>query len=327
MRTSKLGSLLLAVALISAVFATQVFAAPPSDPIRAELKGKIANVTGAVAKKFNAKDNLGNNMDTAKIIANPYVSGQFLAVYHTYTTGVAKLNLAKSTDLLNWTFIRALAGSSGNNATQGAIKAASDGGFVVAWEQEPNNHLKVAYYSSWSNLQNGIASKTYNCPRQLSSYAEGTPNIYSASSTSVDIGFHYFKNGDVDRQARGTLTNFNSWSSSTQPNMDNALLYWGVLGNIGDRDSMAYKGYTFGLMEGQFTKNDFGSFRPFIYDYATGNAEPLAMTTPAGSTAFGNPSFTTVTINGQAAVVVSMIIFSEGAQGSEGGQLIYYFYQ
>ncbi|REE80967.1 hypothetical protein A8990_12013 [Paenibacillus taihuensis] len=304
---------------------TQAFAAP-SDTARAALKTKLNNVTGAVAKKFNAKDNLGNTMDTAKIIANPAVSGQFLAVYHTYTSGVAKVNLATSTDLMNWTFVKSLAGSLGNNATQPTIKVASDGGYVVAWEQEPNNHIKVAYYTTWANLQTGTTSKSYNVPRTLSNYAEGTPNLYSASSTSVDIGFHYFKNGDVDRQARGTLANFNSWTASAQTNVDNSLLYWGVAGNIGDRDGkLTYSGYDFGLIEGQFTKNNFGTFRSFIYDYSTGNAEQLNPVTPNGSTAFANPTFTTVTLNGVTRIVVTLFIFSEGAGSGESGELIYYF--
>jgi hypothetical protein len=327
MKAKKSISFAILFALFISLMGTQALAAP-SDTARAAFKTKLNNVTGAVASKFNATDSVGNTMDTAKIISNPAVSGQFLAVYHTYTSGVAKVNLAKSTDLMNWTFVKALAGSSGNNATQPTIKVASDGGYVVAWEQEPNNHIKAVYYSSWANLQTGTTSKSYDIPRTLSSYAEGTPNIYSASSTSVDIGFHYFKNGDVDREARGTLTNFNSWTCSAQTSFDNALLYWGVAGNIGDRDGKTtYSGYDFGLIEGQFTKNNFGTFRTFIYDYATGNAEQLNPVTPHSSTAFANPTFTTVTLNGVARVVVTMFIFSEGAGTGESGELIYYFNQ
>ena len=42
-------------------------------------------------------------------------------------------------------------------------------------------------------------------PRTLSSCAEGTPNIFSATSnlSSVDVGFHYFQDCRVDRQASG----------------------------------------------------------------------------------------------------------------------------
>lgn len=316
--------LFLFTTLLSSFEVVQTYAAA-SDAKRSELKSYIENVAGSAAYRFSARDSAGNDMGCGKIIANPYVSGQFLAVYFTYdSAGVGRVHLGRSTDLMNWTFVTTLGGSSGANATQPAIAAASDGGFVVAWEQEPNNHIRVLYYSSWANLQSNTVSKSYDCPRQLSSYAEGTPNIYSASSTKVDIGFHYFKNGDVDRQARGTLTNFNSWSSSVQTNYDNAILYHGVKGNIGDRDCLNYFGYDFGIIEGQYTKGDFGSWRCFIYDYQTGNAEQLNIRTPGGTQAFANPSFTSLQINGRWAVVVTMYLFN--AAPGEGGELIYYMY-
>ncbi|SEO12741.1 RICIN domain-containing protein [Paenibacillus sp. OV219] len=313
---------ILSLSLVSAY----VFAAP-SDSKRAELKVLLQNVTGADGVRYNATDSTGNKMDTAKIIANPSVSGSFIAVYHTYdTSGVARVNLATSTDLLNWTFVKSLAGASGSNATQPTIAVALDGGFVVAWEQEPNNHLRVRYYSSWTNLSNGTYAKSYDPPRQLSTCAEGTPNIYSASSTTVDIGFHFYSNCTVDRQARGTVTNFNSWSSSAQTNFDNALLYWGVQGNIGGRDMLSYGSYNYGLIEGQFTNGDFGSFRTFIYDYQTGNAEQLNINTPNSTLNFANPKFANVTMNGRAAIVVSIFVPSENAGPGESGELIYWFY-
>lgn len=298
-------------------------AGAPSDPARAALKALIENVTAANGKKYNAKDNVGHSMDCAKIIANP--EGGFIAVYHTYVNGEAKVNLASSTDLLNWTWIRELAGSNTGSASQPTIKVASDGGFVMAWEQEPSNHLKFVYFKNWTDLRNGAVNKSYEAARTLSSCAEGTPNLYAASSTRLDVGFHYYRNCDVDRQARGTLTNFNSWTASAQSNFDNALLYWGVAGNIGDRDGyLNYQGYNFGLIEGQFKKGDFGSWRTFIYDYSTGNAEQLNIHTNGGSTAFANPTFTALTFNGQNVIVVTLFVPSEGAASGEAGELIYY---
>ena len=298
-------------------------AAAPSDPARAALKALISNVTTATAKVYNARDNAGHTMDCAKIIANP--SGGFIAVYHTYVNGQAKVNLATSTNLLTWTWVRELAGSNTGSASQPTIKVASDGGFVMAWEQEPSNHLKFVYFRNWTDLQNGIVNKSYEASRTLSSCAEGTPNLYAASSTTLDVGFHYYANCDVDRQARGTLTNFNSWSAATQSNFDNALLHWGVAGNIGDRDGyLNYQNYNFGLIEGQFTKGDFGTWRTFIYDYSTGNAEQLNIQTNGGSLAFANPTITKVTINGLNAILVTLFVPSENSASGEAGELIYY---
>jgi hypothetical protein len=264
-------------------------------------------------------------MDTAKLIQDP--AGGYLAVYHTYLSGTPRVSVATSSDLINWTFRREL----GTFASQPHIMALPQGAYVLAWEQEPNNHIAFRYYATRNDLLNGVASRSFDAPRTLSSCAEGTPNIYSVTLSPdidhsvIDVGGHYYWNCDRDRQQRGRLTNFRSWSTSAQGYVDNALLHWGVGGNIGDRDALNYKGYAYGLMEGQYTKNDFGSWRSFIYDYQTGNAEPLNMHTDAGSTAFANPSFTALTApNGQRAIAVSMFLPSEGAKPGEAGQLIFY---
>lgn len=297
-----------------------------SDPARAVLKGYAENVKQSDGYVYDAKDNAGHRMDCAKIIQQPGGS-LFAAVYHTNINGATKVNLATSTDLIHWTWIRELAGSNNGAASQPTIAAASDGGFVMAWEQEPSNHLKFVYFSSWNNLLNGAVTKSYNVNRTLSSCAEGTPNIYSASSTSVDAGYHYYDNCNVDRQARGTLSNFNSWSGSKQPLFDNAIMHWGAKANIGDRDILKdFEGYNYGLIEGQFTKGDFGSWRSFIFDYQTGNAEQLNIKTHGGSTAFANPTLTKVALNGRRAVVFTMFVPSELSASGEAGELIYYRY-
>ncbi|MEN0054982.1 MAG: hypothetical protein AAGC65_15005 [Mucilaginibacter sp.] len=297
-------------------------AAPPSDGPRATLRGIVENVTTADGKIYNAKDNTGKTMDCLKIIANP--SGGYIGVYHTMINGSFKVNVASSTDLLHWTWIRELAGSNNGAASQPTIAATATGGFVMVWEQEPSNHLKFSYFNSWTDLQNGVVAKTFEAPRTLSTCAEGTPNIYSASSTSVDVGFHYFANCDVDRQARGT-TNWTSWNASAQPQFDNAILYWGVHGNIGDRDGyLKFQNFNFGLIEGQGTKNDFGSWRCYLYDYQTGNADKLNIHTDGGSQAFANPTITALTVGGQPALVITQFIPSELSASGEAGELIYY---
>ncbi|PSL46553.1 hypothetical protein CLV51_103534 [Chitinophaga niastensis] len=302
--------------------ATAISAGAPSDPTRALLRGYIENVTGSDAHIYNAKDNAGHTMDCAKIIANP--AGGYIAVYHTYVNGSAKVNLATSADVLNWTWVRELAGSNTGSASQPTIAVASDGGFVMAWEQEPKNHLKFTYFTSWNNLKNGVVSKSYDAPQTLSACAEGTPNIYAASSTRIDVGHHYYANCDVDRQARGTLTNFNSWTTQQQNNFDNAILYWGVKGNIGDRDATTFKGYNFGVIEGQGIKGDFGSWRTYLYDYQTGNADTMHIVTDHGSTAFANPTITNLNIGGQPAILITLFVPGEGAGSGEAGELIYY---
>jgi hypothetical protein len=292
-----------------------------SDGARARLKGFVEEVTQADGWRYGARDDAGHTMDTAKIVDDP--AGGYIAVYHTLVNGEFKVNLATSSNLLDWHWVRELAGSNTGSASQPTIKQ-SGSAFVMAWEQEPRNHVKFVYFNSRDDLMRGAVAKSYDAPMVLSPCANGTPNLYSASSTSVDVGFHYYANCDVDREARATM-NWRTFSASKQDKFDNALLYWGVAGNIGGRDGyLEYGGFRFGLIEGQFTKGDFGSWRSFIYDYQTGNAEPLAVRTHAGSRAFANPKLTNVTVDGQPALVVTLFVPSEGAAAGEAGELIYF---
>ena len=289
-----------------------------SDSSRAKLHGFLDSVQTADVYQYDTKDNLDQSMDCAKIIANP--NGGFIAVYHHYSSSQPQVFLATSSDFLTWNIEVVLA----SNASQPAIAESVDGGYVVAWEQEPSNHLKVAYYSDLANLFTSNAAATYDIDRTLSDCAEGTPNIYYASNAEINIGFHYFQNCTVDRQARGILSNFNSWNCETLSNFDNSLLYWGVAGNIGDRDAFVYDGYDFGVIEGQYINGDFGSWRSFIFDYQTNNAEPLDIVTHNGSTAFANPTVSMMEIDERLAIVTTLFLPSEGAANGEAGELMYY---
>jgi hypothetical protein len=301
-------------------------AGPPSDGPRAELRGLVENVQGATARRYQVKDSAGRSMDAAKVIQTG--AGSYLAVYHTLRAdGRFHAALATSADLLNWTFTTDF----GAGSSQPTIKAAPGGGYVVAWEQDPGNHIAVRYFPDLQRLRAGAAERSFDAPRPLSSCAEGTPNIYSirfepdVAHSVIDLGGHYYSGCDVDRQQRATLTNFSTWHAAAQPQVDNAMLYWGVRGNIGDRDDVVFKTFPYGLFEGQFVKGDFGSWRTFLYDYRTGNADQLSVRTDHGSAAFANPSITMLTApDGRPAVVVSLFLPSEGAGPGESGQLLYY---
>ena len=320
----------LAAAITQATAATDA----ASDPARAELRSIVEHVAGATGKQYNVRDDAGHVMDTVKIIQD--TTGGYLAVsHHLASDGHFRVNLATSTDLLTWHWVRELAGSNTGPASQPTIAQASNGGFVLAWEQEKagggDNHLAFRYFASRADLLAGKVSRSFDAPRTLTSCAEGTPNIYGITlspdldHSTIDIGGHYRWNCDRDRQQRGRLTNFSSWTTAAQPEFDNALLHWGVGGNIGDRDQVSFRGYSFGLIEGQYTKGDFGSWRTFVYDYQTGNADRTTIRTDGGSTAFANTAVTALRApNGQPALVITLFIPSEGAAPGESGQLIYY---
>jgi len=168
----------------------------------------------------------------------------------------------------------------------------------------------------------------------LSNCAEGTPNIYSAVlspdilHSSIDVGFHYFRNCDVDRQARGTLTDFSSWTASPDASRNTrfeALANPPIGGHVGDRDQMVYKTKLYDLHEAQSVKGDTSSWRPYLYDYEQDQLILLNVGTHGGSVSFGNPTFTAIrSPSGRQAVVVTYFLFAQSAAAGEAGTLILY---
>ncbi|KAJ6493268.1 hypothetical protein C8R45DRAFT_184913 [Mycena sanguinolenta] len=294
----------------------------------------ISDVTAADAAIYDAKDNLGHSMDTAKIIQAP--EGDYLAVYHTLLDADHQFHssVATSKDLRTFTW----AAGFGAGTSQPTIFAVDGGsaGYVVAWEQEPTNHIAVRYFPDRHHLLEGNATRAFNAPQTLSRCAEGTPSIHSIElrpdidHNVIHIGGHYFRDCRVDRQQRGTLTNFTTWVTEPQPELDAALEAWGVAGNIGGRDPLlAFSAKEdesrFQLMEGQSTFGDFGSWRVYLHDSSTSTAVRVDIGTAKGSTAFANPSISRIiSPQGREAIVVGLFIPSEGAAEGEAGQLIYY---
>jgi hypothetical protein len=315
-----LGSL---VVLLGVGFAWGNRTAPPAaEAARRDLKAMIEDIPGATALRYGLTDDLGHSMDTVKVIAIPE-TGEFAGVYHTWRDdpGVFDVHLATSTDLVTWAWRVEL----GAEASQPTIKAASDGGYVVAWEVSPlidslGSQPKFLYYPSWDDLLAAKPSKTYDVGRSLSPCCEGTVNLYAASSRIVDAGFHYLRDMDVDRQARGTM-DWSSWRASRQPQLDAAATSLGVTGNVGDRDTVTFRGVEFTLLEGQLRKDSYAWERVFLVDQANGVAERLELRTGDGSIAISNMTVEIVQLSGRPVLVVAAYVFSDGPQG---GELLYY---
>lgn len=299
----------------------EVFVYNPINPTdaeaRAELRYYIERVTKATGRRYGVHDDAGHTMDGLKIIASE-AAGGFIGVYQTYRDGTFDAHLATSTDLLTWHWRVTLARS----AAQPTIKAAGSG-YVVALETDGDNHLRFAYYDSWTALLAAAPSKAFDAPRHFSPCAEGTPNIYSGDSARVEVGFHYWSECDVGRQARGA-TDWTSWTATKDLALDSAITAYGVAG-VGDRDGMlTFRGYQFGVIEGEFDRSDWSSWRVFLYDYQTGIADQLNIETDAGSISFGNPTIEQVHIGGRSALVMTLYLFLDGARGGETGALVYY---
>jgi hypothetical protein len=302
----------------------------PSNPYFIELRNDLEDVPGASAYRYNITDSSGRSMDTAKIIADP--SGGYLAIYHTFTDGCFEVSLATSSDMMHWQYRQ----SYGSHTHQPYLAAAPDGGFVLANEADKGNYnwVQVRYFPSRETLLENQPSHTFNAPHTLvpaDHSAEGTPNIYSIhldpdiDHSAIEIGFHYFKDGIADRQASGRLVNFSNWTTQAQPQMDQNLIDFGVLGNIGDRDEVTFRDSSFLICEGQLIAGDFGSWRVFLTDQVSGRTVQLNVRTHAGSQAFANPTISVLpSPNGGQAVVVTYFVPADRAAPGEAGELIFY---
>ena len=291
----------------------------------------LTDVPAATAR-YDIRDDQGRSMDTLKVIACP--SGGYLAVYHTgIGNGQFAVHVAVSDDLLTWTHRAEL----DRPASQPTIAALDDGGFLVALEGGgggPPPFLRFAYYRSSAHLLAGHADRVFDAPHTLvppGRHAEGTPNIYAVrlapdlDHSDIDVGFHYFRRGRVDRQGRGTLTGFTRRQTRRERGLDAALERFGTAGNIGGRDRFVWDGRAYLLIEGQLQRGVWESWRTFLYDETAGTATPLAIRSHRGSVAFANPSATVLTLpSGEPGLVVTFYVFHAGAAAGEGGPLLYF---
>jgi len=304
------------------------------------LVSMLEDVPSATAYRYLTRDSVGNTMDTLKVIEGS--PSRYLGVYHTLSGGVFRVKVATSTDLMSWTFRTDL----DEYASQPTISRLSDGSFIVAYEKGSggtvkcdgmgvtgNECLYFRHYADEANLFSASFDREFKVTRTLSACAEGTPNVYSAAlspdidHSTIQIGFHYFRNCDVDRQARGTLTNFNSWTAQVETHVNDLFQAWtpSLGGNVGDREFAVFGGTPFALVEAQYTKADWASWRVFIHDQQSDSLAQLNVKTHKGSTAFGNPSVTMLTSpNGRPAMFVTYFVFTQGSAPGEEGELVFY---
>lgn len=311
--------------LLGLVVAASIACAAPTagpagtDPseVSAAIRSYLEDVKGAAGRRYGEHDDRGHELDGLAILPSP--DGGFVGVSHWWSepAGEFRIGLSTSNDLLNWTWRAELA----RQASMPAIAEASDGGYVVAWEQEPDNHLAFAWYPSWVDLLSARRSKWFEADQRLSDCAEGTPNLISASSTVVEFGFHYYADCDLDREASGTM-DWSAWSAQKRPDVDASVLANDVKGAIGDRDTLRFRGRDFMLIEAMSVRDDWSTWNVYLVD-GTG-ATALAFKTDGGSQAFTNPTAEVVELNRQPTLVISLFVPEEGAAAGEEGSLVYY---
>jgi hypothetical protein len=182
----------------------------------------------------------------------------------------------------------------------------------------------------------GRPTREFLAPRTLSACNEGTPSIRRVGldggpdGSRIELGFHYHRACQVDRQARGTLTGFRTWTTATDPELDAAVERAAAAagerigGNIGDRDHLRHLGRDYDLIEAQGRRGDFATWRVYLHDRTAGTTERLEIVTHKGSTAFANPTATPLRDPaGREAIMVTMFLPLEGAAPGEAGSLLY----
>lgn len=311
-------ALALAAGLLLAHLASA--SAGPASVGTARLAALAEDVTAADGHRYDTRDHTGRTMDAAQIAQGP--DGGYLAVYHTLLDdGRFHAAVATSTDLRHWHRRHDF----GPGTHQASLADDGRGGYVLAYEKDPRNHIAVRAYADRTALLDGRASRSFDAPRTLSRCAEGTPSITEARGNTIELTGHYRADCDTDRQLRATLTGFRDWHATPDLRLDRALQTWGNGGNLGDRTPLELAGQRMLLVEGQRWRGDFGSWRTYAYDPMSGRADRLAISTHGGSRAFANPSATLVTDpQGRPALLVSLFIPAQGAAPGEAGQLVYW---
>ena len=297
------------------------------------LLSDLQDTVHSTAAHAALRDDKGNSMDSLKVTQDSY--GDYLGIYHTTVNGVLTTMLATSTDLVTWHWRTVI----DSHASQPTIQLMPDTSYLVAEEADSNGlttpartWLRFRLYPTLTALLSNQPSRTFDAPHTLVSTvggAEGTPSIDwvamhpDLAHSVIQVGFHYFMNATVDREAIGMLVNFTSWSTHPNDALNNALTQAGLQGGFGERDSFVYGNRMYQVVEAQAVPN--GLWHSYLYSSATNQVQALHIQTPGGSSEFANPRVTLLRgpMGGQT-MVATTFLPRRGAKGGEAGELLYY---
>ncbi|WP_051471724.1 hypothetical protein [Patulibacter minatonensis] len=308
---------------------------PARSAVLRRVRAAVEDVVGADGSRYDAKDDTGANLEGLKIAAAgaPGTPGagssggsasarpRYVGVYHHRVGRDFVVAVAVSDDLRTWRRVRTLQ----HRASQPTLRRLADGSWLTAWEQEPRNHVRLRHAATLDALLAGRFDATFDAPLTLAPTAEGTPDIRDVrlgdgiADSTIEVGFHYYRAGDVDREAVATLTDFRHWTARPRPDLDRALWAQGLRGNFGDRDTFAWGGTRFEVVEGQGRKGDWGSWRTTLRDLGTGETVPLRMRARFGQTSFGNPTVSVLPgPRGGTVLFTTAFVFGPGAPRGAG---------
>ncbi len=307
--------------------------ASPTAFDQSGLLSDLQDTVHSTAAHAALRDDKGNSMDSLKVTQDSY--GGYLGIYHTTVNGVLTTMLATSTDLVTWHWRTVI----DSHASQPTIQLMPDTSYLVVEEADSNGlttpartWLRFRLYPTLTALLANQPSRTFDAPHTLVSTvggAEGTPSIDwvamhpDLAHSAIQVGFHYFMNATVDREAIGMLVNFTSWSTHPNDALNNALTQAGLQGGFGERDSFVYGNRMYQVVEAQAVPN--GLWHSYLYSPATNQVQALHIQTPGQSAEFANPRVTLLRDPmGADALVTTTFLPRRGAKGGEAGELLYY---
>jgi hypothetical protein len=284
----------------------------------------LEDVAGAPEVRYSAKDERGVGLDCLKPFQT--ADGRILGVHHAQQNGRFLLELVRSQNALDWTHVVTL----DDHAHQPTAHVNPDGSILLAYEKDgPNgNWIRLRAYPNVRDLENARHTEQIDLERTFSKFAEGTPSIERVQwrgrlrQSTVDLRLHYYREGVVDRAARGTLDR-GSWHPKIEGWLTDRADAMGVRGNLGDRDALNWDGTRWHLQEVQMGHEDWASWRIFLVSFGTRRMIPLHLRTHGGSTSFANPAASWIRVGGQNKLVVTLFLPSQGNPSTESGQLIY----
>lgn len=276
---------------------------------------------------YSLHDNAGRSLDGLQIQQEN--SNELVGIYHTLI-GPDKFCLRLATarvsqGLRSWIHTTDV---DCDYASQGEIKRLPDGKYLMAYEKNPTGRrpfIRFRFYNSYQALISNQVARQFDAPFTPGANADGTPNFRwirydgNPDSMTVEIGFHYNRSSDGrDVNAIGFLRGFQSFDSYPH-NPLNDRLYQVAGWHLGDRTFFQYGGRNYTLVEAMTAKNDWNSWRLFLYDESSGHLEPIQFATPKNSPSHGNPSLQVVKIDEAYHLIGTTFIF----ESSEGGAHLY----
>jgi hypothetical protein len=314
--------------------------------IAAILNESGPNAPSLVAYALTATEANGTVVSAApiKVVQTDDPNCAYLGVYHNAISSTQFATyLGCSPDLRTWSE----RGAVHSDASQPDIRILSDDSVLYADEFDATGrpYVYVAYYGNTAN-QTGLEALVANpavpptnamtLPGTFLATADGTPEFgrinYSGSilNSTIEINYYYHFLGIRDLDAVGTLTNFKSWSRSSDTQTNNLVTNAGGNGDIGDSEVFEVGSNVYKLVEAQVNPpssgDTFGSWRLFLVNKTAGTVQELSPILSGGALSLGNPTLTFVTLpNATPALVFTCYVFSENANSTLPGGHIYVY--